>query len=280
MVDPVPPSVQNGALSVQVAVEPVIASQRTTISFVIRNTFTEPVEIEGIDAPAKQPLLRADNTRPASSGFWSGVRATFTAEYRAQAERLGVEFGKNEAPAAPKAVGPVVVPGGQDDVVSIDIVTNRWLFVTPRSMDVHAVLRYKVNGKSCSQVIPFQILIRPPLQSVMYGSVSGAVSGYVVRAFNVRPETFEWATTLALIPGLIGIVGMALIIGMVLSHKESAKGFVTLEDFFGAFVVGVLLGAAGPSFYESVLGALPQPDPGAVPALPSSSELVSSAPVS
>jgi hypothetical protein len=52
---------------------------------------------------------------------------------------------------------------------------------------------------------------------------------------------------------LSGSVIMAIIATIALSRKTGAQGFITVEDFFGGFVVGVLVSYEGSSYFESVL---------------------------
>jgi F0F1-type ATP synthase assembly protein I len=46
---------------------------------------------------------------------------------------------------------------------------------------------------------------------------------------------------------------MSLIAGIALSRKTAAQAFITVEDFFGGFVVGALIGYSGSQYFEKAL---------------------------
>lgn len=143
-----------------------------------------------------------------------------------------------------------VIPAHQDDIASFELRTAHWLFVTPKVLDLYAVIRYRVGGAHRSQVVPFSVTVRPPLTAIMCGSVAGGILGYFARQLTSASPTFEYVPTAV---SILGIIVMATISSIVLSRQDNAKGFVTLEDFYGAFVVGVLLGYTGTSYFETVL---------------------------
>ena len=151
------------------------------------------------------------------------------------------------------------IPPHQDDIASFEIRTAHWLFVTPRTLNLFAVIKYKLGENRCSQVVPLSLSIRPPLIAIICGGVAGGVLGFLARLLTSGNTTFQLIPTAL---GVLGIVVMSVILSIVLSRQDNAKGFVTLEDFYGAFVVGVLLGYTGTGYFESILKGLPaQPSP-------------------
>ena len=50
-----------------------------------------------------------------------------------------------------------------------------------------------------------------------------------------------------------GSVLMRLIAAIALSRKTGTQGFITVEDFFGGFVVGSLIGYGGSEYFEQGL---------------------------
>lgn len=46
---------------------------------------------------------------------------------------------------------------------------------------------------------------------------------------------------------------MSLIAAIALSRKTSTQGFITIEDFFGAFVIGALIGYGGSEYFERAI---------------------------
>ena len=53
---------------------------------------------------------------------------------------------------------------------------------------------------------------------------------------------------------------MSLIAAIALSRKTGTQGFITVEDFFGAFVVGALIGYGGSEYFDRAI--LPAADDG------------------
>jgi hypothetical protein len=152
-----------------------------------------------------------------------------------------------------------VIPAHQDDIASFEICTAHWLLVSPKVLDLYAVIRYRIGTAQRSQVVPFSIAIRPPLTAIICGGIAGGVLGYAAHQLTAANRSFELIPTAF---GIAGVIVMAFILGIVLSRQENTKGFVTLEDFYGAFVVGVMLGYTGTGYFEEVLksiGSSPPP---------------------
>jgi hypothetical protein len=157
------------------------------------------------------------------------------------------------------------IPVYQDDIASFELCTAHWLFVRPKTLDLYAVIRYRLAGGPRSQVVPFSVYVQPPLKAVVCGSVFGGILGYFARvlvaaqtaAQSVTFATFFTSATIVPVAiSVLGIMVMCFILAIVLSRQENTKGFVTLEDFYGAFVVGVLLGYTGTSYFEGLLKSI------------------------
>jgi hypothetical protein len=91
------------------------------------------------------------------------------------------------------------------------------------------------------------------LKAIICGSVFGAVLGYLARVLTAQSFTFAFAPMAI---SVLGTIVMSFILAIVLSRQENAEGFVTLEDFYGAFIAGVLLGYTGTTYFETLMNAL------------------------
>jgi hypothetical protein len=49
---------------------------------------------------------------------------------------------------------------------------------------------------------------------------------------------------------------MSAIATVALSRKSGTQNFITVEDFFGGFVIGVLVGYQGTSYFQNIIGRL------------------------
>ena len=159
-------------------------------------------------------------------------------------------YDTTEVEKIPEKREGTIIPAFQDDIASFELRTAHWLFVTPKVLELYAVIRYRLGKSQRSQVVPFSVSIRPPLTAIVCGSVIGGILGYLARQLTSPSPAFELVPTTI---SILGIFVMATILAIVLSRQDNAKGFVTLEDFYGAFVIGVLLGYTGSTYFESVL---------------------------
>jgi hypothetical protein len=72
-----------------------------------------------------------------------------------------------------------IIPAHQDDIASFEICTAHWLLVSPKVLDLYAVIRYRIGTAQRSQVVPFSIAIRPPLTAIICGGIAGGILGPV-----------------------------------------------------------------------------------------------------
>lgn len=145
-----------------------------------------------------------------------------------------------------------VIPPQQEDLASFELKTAHWLLVKPKVLELHALIRYKVGTERRSQVVPVILSLQPPVKSIVLGSASGSILGYLARHLT-SGMTFDSLSSGGVIINLLGVIVMATILAIVLSRQESSKGFVTLEDFYGAFVAGAVLGYVGTTFFDSIM---------------------------
>lgn len=145
-----------------------------------------------------------------------------------------------------------MIPSQQEDLASFELKTAHWLLVKPKVLELYALIRFRVGTEPRSQVVPVTLSVQPPVKSIVLGTLSGGILGWLARQLN-KGLVPEGASLAASIISILGIIVMATIISIVLSRQESSKGFVTLEDFYGAFVVGAILGYTGTQYFETAL---------------------------
>lgn len=152
-------------------------------------------------------------------------------------------------------------------VAYMPLLTRGWMFFKPTRMNLSYLVRYRVAGdakKILTQVVTSPLDIRPPLRSVVIGSILGSALGgmakYAQRIGQDGSFLFSELSTHAPleIVQLVGATIMSIIAAVALSRKSGAQNFITVEDFFGGFVIGVLIGYQGTSYFESILGQLGQ----------------------
>ncbi|MFG0682849.1 hypothetical protein ACF8GB_20365 [Pseudomonas sp. xss_4] len=144
------------------------------------------------------------------------------------------------------------IPPHQEDLASFELQTAHWLFVKPKVLDLYALIKFRVGDEPRSQVVPVTVSVQPPVKSIVLGAVSGGILGWLARQLNNGILSPDFSVAASVVSAL-GIIVMAMILAIVLSRQESTKGFVTLEDFYGAFVVGAILGYTGTEYFETSL---------------------------
>ncbi len=124
--------------------------------------------------------------------------------------------------------------------------TTGWLFFTPTRKSLSTQIRYRVQGGERTEVATTEFEFKPPLSAAIIGASTGAILGSLARLFNNAPLTLSLTTMTA----VGGSVLMSLIAAIALSRKTGTQGFITVEDFFGGFVVGSLIGYGGSEYFH------------------------------
>ncbi|SEO10702.1 hypothetical protein SAMN05216404_111106 [Nitrosospira multiformis] len=146
----------------------------------------------------------------------------------------------------------------QEDLASFELKTAHWLLVKPKVLDLYALIKFRVGNEPHSQVVPVTLSIQPPVKSIVFGAVSGGILGWLARQLNKGVLTDDFSVAASVV-SVLGVIVMAMILAIVLSRQESSKGFVTLEDFYGAFVVGAIFGYTGTQYFEASIKAAVRP---------------------
>lgn len=170
------------------------------------------------------------------------------------AEGAEVVFDNPNAETGPGLSKDREIPAYQEDLASFELQTAHWLFVKPKVLDLYALIKFRIGNESRSQVVPVTVSVQPPVKSIVLGAVSGGILGWLARQLNNGILSPEFSAAASIV-SVLGIIVMAMILAIVLSRQESSKGFVTLEDFYGAFVVGAILGYTGTQYFETSIKA-------------------------
>lgn len=139
-----------------------------------------------------------------------------------------------------------------DKVAYFSIMSNGWLFFTPQRINLSTEIRYKIGGEERTQVVTSYFDTKPPLASMITGSLVGGSLGSIARILQ-NGSAFEIQSAIVSVGAS---VIMSLIAAIALSRKSGTQGFITVEDFFGAFVIGSLIGYGGSEYFDRAI--LPQ----------------------
>ncbi len=149
-------------------------------------------------------------------------------------------------------------PGDEGEVISpmSEVVseyvwkTNHWVLFIPARIGIDIALKYEINGEVRSQVVSSLFDIKPPIHSVVLGGVAGGIIGSLARSFT-EADTLDINTRFFV--KLIGACLLSIMAVISLSRKSGSQSFITVEDFFGSFVLGSLIGYEGTTFFEKTV---------------------------
>ncbi|MEA2029900.1 MAG: hypothetical protein U9N49_13140 [Campylobacterota bacterium] len=139
-----------------------------------------------------------------------------------------------------------MIESGQEDIASFEIETANWLLTKPTTVELYAVIKYKINDQHKSQIVPIVLQIQPPVFSIIIGTISGGVLGHAVRELTSKDPGLSIS--------LLAVIIMSIISAIILAKRDNTnKGFITLEDFSGGFFIGTMIGYMGTEYFESIL---------------------------
>lgn len=134
-------------------------------------------------------------------------------------------------------------------VAYFNVTTTAWLFYSPSRKIMYSQITYKIGSETKTQVVSSAFEIKPPLASMVIGSIMGGTLGSLARTLNTN-SFLDWQP---LIVSLGSAVVMSTIATIALSRKAGSQGFITVEDFYGGFVVGALIGYGGSEYFEQTI---------------------------
>jgi hypothetical protein len=169
---------------------------------------------------------------------------------------------------APSSLSKNVIEPHCETVAYVPLITTGWMLFKPLRMNLTYLIRFTAGDNSrqvLTQVITSALDVRPPLRSIVIGSIFGSVLGasakfaQLVGQSGTDAFSFLIDHTSVEITQIVASIIMGVIATVALSRKSGAQNFITVEDFFGGFVIGVLIGYQGTSYFENILGHLGPP---------------------
>jgi hypothetical protein len=163
--------------------------------------------------------------------------------------KSGAEVSMQETPEQ-QAARSVNVSPSSEIVSEYTWRTNHWLLFIPSRIGIDIEIQYTIGDEVRSQVVSSVFDIKPPIQSVVFGGIAGGFIGTLARTFT-EADTVKMDTRFFV--KLIGSCLLSIMAVVSLSRKSGSQSFITVEDFFGAFVLGSLIGYEGTTFFEKTV---------------------------
>ena len=107
-------------------------------------------------------------------------------------------------------------------------------------------MKYAADDLENFEVIPFKLNIRAAISSTIIGSLFGGLVGIVAQMLSKGQTISLGAVGLAAIFSAVAVVAFA--------RKTNAQQIISIEDFWGGFFVGFLVGYLGEGFFRNLIG--------------------------
>jgi hypothetical protein len=149
------------------------------------------------------------------------------------------------AQASSETSPPTIIPPHCEIVETFSFRAGNWLWSQPTTVNTNVQIDYEFEGMLKTQVVPITANVRPAPMAIVLGSIAGGVVGSLARGSS----PFERATMFSALTAVF----MSIIAAIGLSRKSGSQGVVTVEDFYGGFLVGALIGYGGPAVFEKAV---------------------------
>ncbi len=223
-----------GRLDIRVPPDDIEAGKKNTFNIIIKNPFDEPIKIVRVFSPTST-ILRG----PEHWGIFkrAGEATDLTTEQ--------ISVSKDEE-------DHLVQP--QSEVIrQIVARTQGYMFYKPQKMTLDTQVDFHLSSRPSdilSQVVTSSHELRPPLRALILGSAVGAIIGSSLKFLSPSGAVGSILATI-----LIAVLSSALMTALI-ARGTGIKGIVTVEDFYGGLLVGVLVSYAGSDVFGEFVNSI------------------------
>jgi hypothetical protein len=139
----------------------------------------------------------------------------------------------------------VLIPPHCEIVETFAFRAGHSMWSQPTTLVTNIQIDYELDGERKTQVVPIAADVRPPQFAIITGSIIGAAAGSIARGMDPTEKKG--------LLSLVTAVFMAIIASIALSRKSGSQGVITVEDFYGGFLIGALVGYGGSEAFEGML---------------------------
>ena len=230
------------------------AGKKFSIFVRITNPYDVPVQILGVDTQLPVEFLNPDLDQ---LGFFASVKNSFRATLAEKLESNAISAVNVSTP--PPGLGGLggsraplgLLQPGNASLNKFSVSTRRKNFFIPAAYTFHIQISYEMDGKVNADAIKQQFNIRAPLSALIWGSAWGAIAGAVLRALYADQSL----TDAKFFSVLLGGVLLAAVLVIAFARKKDVQPFISVEDFWGGFFVGVVAGYVGKPLIDQYLNA-------------------------
>lgn len=223
-----------GRLDIRVPPDDIEAGKRNTLNIIIKNPFDEAIKVLKVFSPTST-VLRGPERR----GLFkqAGKPSGLTTE-----QASGSENEENQ----------LIQP--QSEVIrQIVLRTQGYMFYKPTKITLDTQVEFHLSSRPSdilSQVVTSSHELMPPLRALISGSAIGAVIGSSLKFLSPSGAVGSILATI-----LIAVLSSALMTALI-ARGTGIKGIVTVEDFYGGLLVGVLVSYAGSDVFGEFVNSI------------------------
>ncbi|MTK05182.1 hypothetical protein [Micromonospora sp. CP22] len=144
-----------------------------------------------------------------------------------------------------RGVVPICLQPGDSVVRQFVLRTRSKLLFRPLSHTFQIQVNYSVDGVDHTGTVPYQLTIQAALGSIAWGSALGAAVGGILKGLSASGITYIGSDPVAVLQGVAIAIMATIGVVVAFARKSSVQPIVSVEDFWGGFVIGFSVGYFG-----------------------------------
>ncbi len=149
--------------------------------------------------------------------------------------------------------GEVQLAPGDTLVHMFTIRSTHWFFATTEGREAQLIVSYLVDNISRRQAETIKFTTRTRIISPVLGSVTGGFLGCLCKIFIANQRKPDISLELGW-QSIVSII-FAVVATLMAVRRLGTQPVFTVEDVYGGFVLGFLIGYLGRDFFESLIPA-------------------------
>nr|WP_294866373.1 hypothetical protein [uncultured Pseudogulbenkiania sp.] len=143
---------------------------------------------------------------------------------------------------------------GESGTYSFSSYVRRWLFASGGELVFPGQVKYRYKDEIHYHTFEVRFTLRPPLLANGIGSIVGSIAGPIAKGLRDQGPTFFSSIGITFIAGVTLTAILSLVAVIYSSRKTGeAQPIITVEDFWGGFLVGFLIGFTGNELFGKIV---------------------------
>jgi len=143
---------------------------------------------------------------------------------------------------------------GESGAYSFSSYVRRWLFSSGGELVFPGQVKYKYQGEVHHHTFEVRFTLRPPLLANGIGSIVGSIVGPLAKGLRDQGPSFFSSIGIPFVAGVTLTAILSLVAVIYSSRKTGeAQPIITVEDFWGGFLVGFFVGFTGNELFGKLV---------------------------